>query len=214
MPDNTNLPGIAIIIDAWPDYQAETVSAIRDFCQHNDSIKAVALASFSLSPNRVTQRICETDEPWYSNTKKLFKNTSKIPRLENWWHGLYRDTASTTDARITGMPLREDQVGFFLLDPLQLIYYCNCVDPSIKNFWFFGGAWEVCVKTRPVGWYQLAAFQKNKFFVTEKNFYTRLSCVTGENRKVRLKIDDPWMPVVDDIFQLDHNRIVWDFQPF
>lgn len=206
-----NSPGLAIIIDAWPGYPADTVKSIRDFCQTNRSIKVVALASYNWERISTKERICNTDEPWYSNTQRIFEATSHIPMLEIWWRNLVREEdRSRTHSEILQLPLRPDQTGFFLLNPLQLIYYCNMIDSSIENFWFFGGAWEKCLMTRPVGWYQLSAFYRNKFFTTKKNFLTRRDCVTGVKWKVPLEISDPWRPIDTNTYLLEHSHIKWD----
>jgi hypothetical protein len=152
----TSLPSIAILIDCWKsltkDIDAERCfRGITNFLDNTDSIKTIALASYN----------CKTEHEkggsiWYQNNKLMCGQSirKKIPHLKQAHDYLNRYNnkypIEETDPIILNYT-NPNKHQISMLWWWELEYYL-LLHPEIKNIYFFGKAWEECVRIRPLGY--------------------------------------------------------------
>jgi hypothetical protein len=208
------MSGLAIIIDTWGQLPTEQrhhqipdqcAANIVDFCKHNTDISAVALASYSIDPNFDAY----FDASWIENSKIFFQDETKWDFLRKSWQRIQWNHDDHTHKTIRTMDLRSDQIKFFAISDIQILYYCLHINPSIKNIYFFGSAWDICIKFRPVGWLQLAALSYHNLLPQDIQFKTHRSCVHSIT-EYNLDIGSPWVSTEQhEIFTLDKDQIKW-----
>jgi hypothetical protein len=197
------MSSLVIIIDAWSTWPCkyhvkDTMHRIVDFVG-TDEVGAVALATYST--NNLNQ--VEQDEPFYSNSQQIFSNETQVDTLRRQWNDYIPVYTELTDRIISNMTLRENQFGFVALHPLQILYYCNCINPSIENIYFTGFMWDICVKDRNVGYVELNALNNASMFSRKQNIFVKSDLTDAVNGPVVFNND--WVLVSDKKYLYNKN---------
>ena len=193
------MSSLVVIIDAWSTWPAEyhvkdIMHRIADFVA-TDEVGAVALATYST--NQSTQ--VEQDEPYYSNSQQIFCNDTQVDTLRRQWNAYTPVSTGLTDPIISEMTLRDNQFGFVALHPLEIVYYCNCINPSIENIYLTGFMWDMCVKDRNVGYVELNAFNNAGMFSRKQNIFVKADLTVA--LKGPVVFDDDWVLVSDQKYR-------------
>ena len=210
MPANIiDQASLALIIDPWvlPHPGIENFyQHVRQVCSQNTNIQAVSLSSFILD------KTIYQDEPWFSEAKHLFCDTTKLDALRcdwqtfdflNTWDG---NADKTTHPVICQMRARSDQVFVGIYNIWQLVYYCNFVNPGIRNIIMMGCAWDRCVEKRPVGWREISYAMHYGLFANKINILTFQDCVL-DSKCCTPNIVDPWIQREGNVYQLDLAKV-------
>ena len=195
------MKSLVIIIDAWSTwpskyYVKDTMHRIVDFIG-TDEVGAVALATYS-SSNQIEQ-----DEPFYSNSQRIFSNETQVDTLRRQWNDYIPVYTGLTDRIISNMTLREYQFGFAALHPLQILYYCNCINPSIENIYLTGFMFDMCVKDRNVGYVELNALNNAGMFSRKQNIFVRSDLTDSMDGSAVFNND--WVLVSDKKYLYNKN---------
>lgn len=202
----------AIIIDMWHNYVTQEESSMHDcvenikkFCTKEKDIRHILLATYSKNKNVSIPK----EEPYWSNAELLFNQKTKFEAMRAEWQNSNFGTAQETyEKMLTDWP-REDQNKCAIFSSLQLLYYCNFIDPDISKLYFFGQAWDICIKFRPVGWVNANSFNFHNLFHKKINIQTNINCVLDDNEKFINSIENFWKPVNHDgTYILTEN--VWE----
>lgn len=209
--DTSNLldrPSLVILIDCWAislsDKQSELMQNIQTFCKTNSFVKAVGLASHV----NTEQTVFTKEEPWYSQGKDFFYSSHKWESLREVWQKVdFKDsTRYQTHPIVRDMKLRSDQRQFLLWSDLQVMYYCNHINPSIENIFVIGQAWDQCLEFRSTGWKSLSNLNQSSMFRKKKTILSRKDCVLKTHSRPLETIEDPWVELTDNIVMLDETR--------
>jgi len=192
----TSLPSIAILIDCWKspslDIDAERCyHGITNFLDNTDSIKTIVLASYN----------CKTEHEkgesiWYQNNRLMCKQSTrkKIPHLRYAHDYLNRynnkNLIEETNPIILNY-INPNKHQISMLWWWELEYYL-LLHPEIKNIYFFGAAWEICVRTRSLGYE--AVFEERP----DLNILTNEQFVMFEDHslpQVDLSNDPDWVQI-------------------
>lgn len=196
-------PSLVILIDccadATNDIDLQVMHNIRKFCFDNQMIKTIALSTFGspFYPESI-------EEPWYSNGKSFFYDTNKWHLLRRFWEQVPFSNRSLTHTLIKDMPVRDDQLQILMWDTLQLLYYCNHVNPSIENIFILGFGWDNCLKTRASGWKEIHMLNKYNLFSNKKNILSNVNCVMKNSQS---DISTPWVKLTEEIIILDNSQV-------
>jgi hypothetical protein len=204
-------PTLALLIDCWHDTSSpqidETWHHVADVCYTNQSIKAVANASYWGYNYDVWQ-----ENPWYAESDFLFNQTTKWDFLrEDWKRFNFRDLENTqqkirhTSPIIKNMKARTDQLQLNIFNTLQLIYFCNYVNPSIRNILLMGQAWSICLKNRGVGWDEINYVIQYDMFTHPMTLITRQDCVLGSDNQYP-QISSPWIQIDQLHYVMDYSQ--------
>lgn len=193
------MSSLVVIIDAWSTWPAEyhvkeIMHRIADFVA-TDEVGAVALATYSTNQSKQV----EQDEPFYSNSQQIFCNDTQVDTLRRQWNEYTPVRTGLTDPIISEMTLRDNQFGFVALHPLEIVYYCNCINPSIENIYLTGFMWDMCVKDRNVGYVELNAFNNAGMFSRKQNIFARADLTVA--LKGPVVFDHDWVLVSDQKYR-------------
>ena len=148
------MKNIAIIIDCWGKYQIPYNYPLHhniiNLISANQSIDTVILASYQISPDEFN-----TNNLWYINFKNF--NYSKAftnPIVQNEMYGsLQHSDLHTidyqTERRTCNCMLHKvwpDKFQIAAFHPYQLKLV------GIENVYFFGEAWDICIRKRAMGY--------------------------------------------------------------
>lgn len=215
-------PSMAVLIDCWKyprsihwpwflsqrkksllAHHNRCVANIVDFCRLNENIQSVALTT--RGPFSEISREAHNTS-WLTVGKQLLHD--EVGKLNYFlrvpWQNKTMSWLCHTHPLITHMTLRDDQIGFAVFDCVQLLYYCNYVNPGIRNIWICGFTWDLCVKYNRIGWLELSGLVNANMFRNAPNILINLDCVGGVADQPDF-VPDPvlWHPVKDRIYQLD-----------
>ena len=202
-----NRPSLVIVIDCWAnwpgDHQFTLMQNIRNFCETNLFVSAVGLASYSgLDPTIVPK-----EEPWYSGGKDFFYDRLRWETLRKIWSNADfiepNQCFKQTNPIVRDMKLRSTQKQFLLWDNLQVMYYCNYINPSIENIFIIGQAWDNCLAFRSVGWKTVSNLNYYNLFQTKKTILSRKDCVLKMNNLLLETVEHPWSELDDNIVILN-----------
>lgn len=207
-------PSLAVVVDCWKNANYEnyhdTMVNIREFCTTNQQVESVALTTYRSNDPVTNEPVPNdrvfVDQPWWNNGRDFFYNETKWDFFRRIWDSKINDPETHTYDIVANMPLRSNQIGFVAFDTTHILYYCNFINPGIRNLYFCGGAWEMCLRHRPTGWMQVQTLNYHKMFHQPVNILVKNSCVVGLPESPYVKITDPWwIPVGDDVYMLDQN---------
>lgn len=193
------MSSLVVIIDAWSTWPAEyhvkeIMHRIVDFVA-TDEVGAVAIATYSTNQSKQV----EQDEPFYSNSQQIFCNDTQVDTLRRQWNAYTPVRTGLTDPIISEMTLRDNQFGFVALHPLEIVYYCNCINPSIENIYLTGFMWDMCVRDRNVGYVELNAFNNAGMFSRKQNIFAKADLTVA--LKGPVVFDDDWVLVSDQKYR-------------
>lgn len=213
MQIDLNQPTLALLVDCWHDTTdpgiEETWHHVADTCYTNPNIQAIATASYW----GFNYDVCQ-ESPWYDESDLLFNQTTKWDLLRKDWSRFnFRDPADlNTDQHINhtshiikDMPVRADQLRLNIFNTLQLTYFCNYINPSIRNILLMGRAWGVCLKVRAVGWDEINYSIQYGMFRNPIKLITRSDCVL-ETTNQHPQILSPWRQFDQLHYYLDPDQ--------
>lgn len=197
----TSFPSIAILIDCWKspitnNSSAKCFNNIINFLDTTESITTVVLATYNCKTERYTP-----NSIWADNNMSLFRNPirKKIIDFKLAFDLLYANSNNNFKSEQT------DPVIWNYLNPSkyqvamywwwELEYYLS-LHPEVKNIYFFGAAWEQCVRNRPLGYKSILEE------VTNFNILTNKNCILSEihSASVNIENDPEWQSLGNDIY--------------
>ena len=197
----TSLPSIAILIDCWEssslNIKAENCYyKINNFLDTTDSIKTIVLASYN----------CKTEYQigeyiWYQNNVLMCRQSTrkKIIHLKQAHDYLNRYDNKHAEEKTDPIILNYVNSNSHQISMRwwwELEYYL-LLHPEIKNIYFFGQAWEECVRTRPLGYEAILEERP------DLNMLTNTECVMPYNSalsNLNLSNDPDWAQVEGNIY--------------
>lgn len=208
-------PSLAIIIDCWANNgynSAQTknyenvLHNIAEQIKNNEFIKSVAIASYANEGD-----FCSFEDQFIKNSLDFFVNETKWDILRNLWKNAKfgYDKDFFTHNIIKEIKFRDNQCVFSVFNNLDILYYCNFINPSIRNIYFFGQSWNVCVKDRPVGWLDVSTLNYHNLFSKKINLLTSKKCVFHPSVK-DIQMDDYWTNIDNNICLLDESADYFD----
>ena len=192
----TSLPSIAILIDCWETPTLNTDLAacylrINNFLDNTDSIKTIVLASYN----------CKTEYQigeyiWYQNNVLMCRQSTrkKIIHLKQAHDYLNRYDNKYPEEKTDPVILNYLNPSKYQISMhwwWELEYYL-LLHPEIKNIYFFGHAWEECVRNRTLGYESVLEERP------DLNILTNTGCVMGEDHslpQLDLNNDPDWKQV-------------------
>ena len=197
----TSLPSIAILIDCWKstttnNNSSKCFSNIIDFLNTTESITTVILATYNCKTERYTP-----NSVWSDNNMALFKNPIRKKIIDTklafdllYEHRTNNFSPEKTDPKIWNyLNPKKYQIAMYWWWELE---YYLLLNPEIKNIYFFGTAWEQCLKYRPLGYE--AVIEE----APHLNILTNSKCILSEIHSVPTYIEnDPnWQCIDTDIY--------------
>ena len=175
------MSSLVIIIDMWkthlPEQSNPVAKSIVNFCK-SEEVSAVALATYGTECEDEVQ----TDQPFFQNSQLFFCDETQSDTLRRQWNAFSKVQTGLTHKTIANMPLRDNQIGFVALTALQILYYCNYINPSIDKIYVTGLHFDMCLRDRKVGLVELNALKNAQMFQSTPTILVRTDCtlpVTG-----------------------------------
>lgn len=195
-------PSLLIAIDCWQDQNQSVLHNIYKFCETHPGLESVALATY-VSPNG--EAILK-EEPWYSTAQQCFYAETRWEPLRKIW----KDTdfvsvkqmpryTSPVVASISQLPIEQCML---MWHPMQLIYYLNYVNPHIKTIIMAGFVWDICIKSRTIGWLEIARLIEFNIISDAIKIVTRRNLI-GQMPNSDQPLDAPWVDIGYDWIQID-----------
>ena len=171
------MSSLVIVIDVLNIYlpeQTDTVAqSIVDFCK-SEEVSAVALASYG---NKIDYAVeVQADQPFFQNSQLFFCDETQSDTIRTQWKALTKVPTSFTHKTIANMPLRHNQVGFIALTSLQILWYCNNINPDIDKIYVTGLHFGECLHFRNVGLIELNALKNAQMFKNTPTILVRSDC--------------------------------------
>ena len=198
------MKNIAIIIDAWTCPSCHIASHTHDWMQNtielisqNQTIDSVILASYDIANE------FNSDTIWYTNFKKfnlgdLFANMIIAYDLQhNLTHPKLASKLRHKEQQTHWQILTHrwpDKFQIAAFHPYQLSL------STIRNVYFFGASWDICVMHRPLGYNWWIEFTDKNLFVYEKGITAH---TTGIDKTI-------WLEQEEGLYQFDRNYIIFD----
>lgn len=207
-----------VLIDCWeidPDnkdlYQAsqklyhnilQTIPLIPD-------LAAVVLATYHssemLDPHMRNNR-------YYSNSYDMFFEKQPLMYIRQQYAAsmLASDTHGhlKTDSSILNAIWPSQQ--FAMVAPWQLQMYINTIIPHVKNIWFMGMHWNMCIEDRPLGWETIAKMIKFNHLHKDTKLLARSDCIledsNGSNVFPDLTNDQRCHCITDTVYEINHHE--------
>jgi hypothetical protein len=193
-------PSAVIIIDAWLDPVGlgphPMFKNLIEFIQQ-DFVKCIVVASYSEYTLHGTYAT-PIESPIWHNSRQVFNPdlNPAVPAYTGsaWWaqehaqiisndhHGpvlnqfILHDTPVTNPA-VLNMSLRSDQKMFAAWTLDQVVYLINSQYPDVEHIYLCGGAFEQCLKDRPIGLTSLMSAMSLEQFDTVQNLLIPANCV-------------------------------------
>lgn len=197
----TSLPSIAILIDCWKspvpdDALSKCFNNIINFLDATESITTVVLATYNCKSERYT-----ANSIWDNNSNILLKNPikKKIHCLNDAYDYYFKydnnknHKLEQTDPTIWNY-INPAKYQISMLWWWELEYYL-LLHPEIKNIYFFGMAWEGCVRYRPLGYDAILEEVPHLNILTNKN------CILSRMHHIPIiENDTNWKSIGNDIY--------------
>lgn len=174
MSNRSQNPGAVIVIDAWTDPVGHRphpmLKNLTEFIQQ-DFIKCIVVASYAEQELHRTSAI-PIEWPIWHNSRQVF-NPDLNPAVPAYtgsaWVAQERKQIISddyhkpvpnqfilhdipvTNPAVLNMSLRQDQKMFAAWTLDQVAYLLNSQYPEVEHIYLCGGAFEQCLKDRPVG---------------------------------------------------------------
>lgn len=201
------LPSLVIIIDCWNNREntnyLNCLENIKTLCTTNPNVQAIGLASYTKPDKKILHGELSNEEPWHESSKELFYNSVRWETLRHVWENASFTEEIFTHHIVREMPPVSNQVRFQLWNDLQLLYYCNYINPGIKNIYVVGASWSQCLEFREVGYKYLDCLNKFNLFNERKNILSDLRCVLDTNDVLVEQVQYPWKKLNDNLVILD-----------
>ena len=194
-----NQPSLAILIDCWDKTSSGKTNmlgySILPVLENSPHIQTIVLASYNCRTEKLAGEFL-----WHHNYFKMFitnPRQRKIKTLAHIHNEYNRYNTQFPDEKTIPNILNYINLNKFQIAMLwswELEYYLEN-NKEIKNIYVFGGAWEECVRTRPLGYEALAE-------IPNINILTNLNCVHGFfGQRPDLSTDQNWKSITEDIWQ-------------
>jgi hypothetical protein len=217
MPGKFKTPSAVIIIDAWlgpVGHRPHTMlKNLTKFIQQ-DFVKCIVVVSY-LEYTRHGTSATPIESPIWHNSRQVF-NPDLNPAVPAYtgsaWLAQERkqiisddytgpvvnqfilhDTPVTNPA-VLNMSLRSDQKMFAAWTLDQLVYLINSQYPDVEHIYLCGGAFEHCLKDRPIGLTSLMSAMSLEQFDTVQHLLIPVNCVytsSGPLLNTRPDLIDP-----------------------
>lgn len=204
--DIIDRPSLVIIIDCWKKWNFDSFNSmvrnIKTWCETDSNIETVIVSTYL---DQIKNRVC-IENPWWNNSKNIFFDTTRWEKLRDLWLSTSFVNESHTHHDILTMKPQPRQLMLSAWDELQLIYYCNYVNPSIENVYIVGQSWNVCLEGRPLGWTRLHYANQHNLFRRPIRIMSKLGCVITTSGG---QVDDPgpdWHLVDNDIVMYEKKE--------
>jgi len=196
-------PSLVLIIDAWNDRDSDQyrqcMTNIKTFCETNSHIVAVGLASYTGTEKHVLAH----EEPWYNQSCEFFYDKVRWETLRQVWNDAEFITGTTTHEIVKNIKIRADQRQFLIWHNLQVLYYCNYINPGIENIYILGTAWEECLRFRSVGYRELSSLNDCNLFSKTKTILSRIDCTLEVGDLPVTDVQYPWVELNKSTVMLD-----------
>lgn len=204
---------IVVLIDCWEnsinvDVLDTLTKNILSTVPTIPNLGAVILSSYDTDDYLI-------DNLYYKNSKDLFYLEQPIDSIKRWYMQTLIDASSqlksTTDAGILHRKWECPQYAMF--NELQLEYYINHVVSDVRNIYFFGMSWSMCVRSRSIGWESVSKLIKFNHLHENTKLYTIENCVLDADFSdaddnldfffPKLSTDDTCTHVVDNTYRIN-----------
>lgn len=196
----TSQPSIAILIDCWKSLTENSTKCFHEiinFLDTNTAITTVILATYNCKTERFTP-----DSIWAQNNilmcsnpirKKIFCLNEAYNYYYNYDNNKNYPLEETDPIILNYINSNKHQISMNWWWELE---YYLLLHPEIKNIYFFGMAWEGCVRYRPLGYE--AVIEE----APHLNILTNSKCILSEIHSVPTYIEnDPnWQCIDTDIY--------------
>lgn len=208
-------PGVALLIDTWEENRFITdrcYKNIVDFIQNNN-IESVVLANYGFN------FFTHYNTSWMNSAHQMFYTGGSISMKEQWrmsvidnssistesaWHtkndNLVKDGGGKDTSDII-LDMNFNGVKLLCHRLEDLDWYLNNVAPHIENIWYFGMAWDVCVRGRPVGYAKMSQHFPNKIHLTKQDCVVTSQFTYPSDQDMH-----DWILVEEDIWCLDQHK--------
>lgn len=201
-----SLPSILIVIDAWSQstntpHAQSVIKNISEFVtDDNFALQAVALASYTGLDNDIVT----IEEPWHTNAKKIFYDSTRWQVLRNTWNKTKFVTPPKefTNKDILSLAKHTDREYFTLWDHNQLLYYLNYVNPCVKNIIISGFRWGCCLSFRSLGHTSLSALLYYNLIDKKCNILSHKSLVSTPEEEP-FDVYAPWKDIGQGWLKID-----------
>ena len=197
--EKIKLPGLAILVDCWkhldgPEYKQLWENILNSLLKYNIQTVVLATHEYNIKTHWNTD--------WFENTHHIFFNgnlnrnkwVESLPVAIGTAPSYIFETADTIlNAKLPG------KLKLMLHDSKQLEWYLLNIVPHIKNVWYFGVHWNICIKNRNIGTDKLINF----FNQNNINCLTDINCTLTEmhqyptNEELR-----SWQCIDQNVYQL------------
>ena len=175
----------------------EKILYIKNFCEKNSFVNTIGLATYSGRNSFVDRQ----NNYYFESSKNIFYDTTQWELLREVWREtvVEHDKCSETHPTIMDINAPHIYEKFFIWHPLQLMYYCNNVNSSIKNIYIVGFAWDVCIKYRPLGYTNILTTKKLGYLPNILNIASNTKCTLTSDFEEVKEVESPWKKVTDNI---------------
>jgi hypothetical protein len=217
------IPAAVVVIDVWTDIPGHLphpiLKNLTEFIQQ-DFVKCIVVASYS---NWKLHNTFATPIEWpiWHNSRRIFNPNlnpavpvytgsawlaqEHAPTIPNDGHSpllnqfILHDIPVTNPA-VLNMSLRSDQKMFAAWTLDQLVYLLNSQYPNVGQLYLCGGAFEQCLKDRPVGLEALMNAMGLNLFDTVQHLLIPTKCVSTSQGGL---LSDE-LELIDPVWQ--HNK--------
>lgn len=189
---------IAILIDCWEtwlskfkipfDYDYILFNKIKKFVESNDNIKTIILATYD--------SIDESNTIWHANSLKLLGE--ELYNNKNILANVDPKSFQRTDKIILNWSSKKQQIAMHYPWEFEMFIKNNQID----NIYMCGGAMDICVRVRPLGYESL--FNIIQKYNLNTHILLKEDCVNDSKGKIFKLEDYPgWSSTgVEGIFKL------------
>jgi len=206
---------IVVLIDCWGEIHPITAHNIQNQQKLYDNIlkeipKILNLTAVVLSTYHTTEHNNSSNQ-YYMQSADLFYNAQPIAYVREMYQQLNYEIINSaanqvTDPKILNKLWQVPQLA--MTHPYQLEYYINHVVPHVKNIFFFGQAWNLCVKKRPIGYSPILELIKWNHLAADTRVFTFSNCILALDIQTRctyfpeLTNDTNCVKLSDNLFEI------------
>lgn len=194
---------IVVLIDLWqPNWKKEEfpnkknwdmIDNIITFINSNNNISTVILANYNVKKSETL-----SDTVWYKTQNKLFGNNIRfIQESEEYFKNGPKVKGFIDSAQDILNYNNKSIFQIAMRNFWELNYYIENIDQNIKNIYLCGGAWEACVKYRPLGCYELYKNLSNKGI----SIFANPNCIIDFSYNFpNLNLESDWKWIENDTY--------------
>ena len=215
MSIDLSAPGIAILIDNWEENIPsldQTYKNIVEFI-HNNNIQTVVLATYeyNIFTHFNTDWMNRSHQIFYDAVSDKNKNAwrtavidhSSISLRSPWATkngNLLEDGRGRNTSDII-LNMNYSGVKLFCHRAQEIVWYLDNHQPDVKNIWYFGQAWEMCVRDRALGYINLSTSLPHLSHLTKQDCVLKLNRTHPGHEHM-----EQWKQIHNDIYHLELNK--------